>query len=246
MTEKRGMTHIEIVLSFVIFVVALAFALIFFSPGSGDRLIDSSLVYVLREIEKNTSHDFIVISVSINNEKIGDDESEGDEIHVINIEIEGIENEKMKTSAWTIDGTSLKSARLGDFVFIEDGSERWVDIEFIMIMFNEEFEDDTVNEGVFQEEYYDIASSESKKVISERKFIELAKEYEEDYARLKESFNLPARVNFEFSLQFSNSESIIAKKEIPENLEVFTEKKRVEVLRENNEVVFADLMVGVW
>ena len=52
---KRGLTHIEVLLSFLIFMGFVVFALYFFSPFQTSRLVDSSLDYAFREIIKNTT-----------------------------------------------------------------------------------------------------------------------------------------------------------------------------------------------
>ena len=65
--EKRGIGHLEVILSFIIFIAAVGFALYFFSPTNGNRLGDSSLTYTLDEVEKNASSDILIYSVKVNN-----------------------------------------------------------------------------------------------------------------------------------------------------------------------------------
>ena len=57
---------------------------------------------------------------------------------------------------------------------------------------------------------------------------------------------MPGRANFAFSLDLGVDNKIIAERKIPENLEVFTELKRVEVLNKTGEIVFADFEVRLW
>ena len=66
-----------------------------------------------------------------------------------------------------------------------------------------------------------------------------------DYFALKEQFNLPGRVNFGFSFEFDNK-TISSEREIPSGLDVFSKVDRVEVLRENGEVEYADFTIKVW
>src|SRR3989344_2949597 len=63
--NKKGMSHVEIILSFVIFITAVGFALYFFNPGDSDRLVESSLTYAFTEISENTSLEIKIFTVLI-------------------------------------------------------------------------------------------------------------------------------------------------------------------------------------
>ena len=233
--EKRGISHVEVILSFVLFIVAVGAALYFFNPGSGSRLIESSLTYAFREISQNTSTKIETFSVVLNNDEITG--------NVIAINFSGIEG---KTRVETYDGTVLESNNDGKLVHVSAAS--FVNIDFIFVKFGEEFDESTISGGAYNESYYAIGSSNIKEVISEKKFLELNESYYEDYAGLKgeRKFNLPPRINFGFSLIFAESDLIAAEKNIPAGLEVYSETQRVEVLRKDGGVNFADLTVKVW
>ena len=49
---KKGISHIEIILAFVLFIGFVGFALFFFRPTDTSRLVDTSLIYTFDEIEK--------------------------------------------------------------------------------------------------------------------------------------------------------------------------------------------------
>src|SRR3989344_563595 len=243
MFDKRGINHVEVILSFVLFVVAIAFALVFFNPGNSDNLIDTSMGYVFSEIVRASEIPFEVVNIKINNDNEG---IEG--IEILALDISGIPaglNSKVETS----EGMVLDSSRDGDVVsvFSEEG---WMGIEFVSVSFSEEFEKGSVGAGVFNEEYYSISSSEKRKVISEKNISELSGKYRTDYEGLKEEFNLPNRINFGYRLVFSEDEKIEGLREIPSNLDSFVEARRVEVLKENEEgelvLVFAKLEVILW
>lgn len=232
--DKRGIRHVEIILSFVIFAGAVGFALWFFNPGDSSRKIDVSLEYGFREITQNTSVNLEVYSVKINNDTLVNSA-----VGTIAVNISG-EGESLARS---FNGLVLDSKRNGDFVDI-NSPIGWSDIGFIFVEFSEDFEQGSVSSGTYNQSYYEIASHELKDVISEKRFLELKKNYFEGYSALREDFNIHS--NFGFALEFSNS-SIIAEKQVPEGLEVFSERRRVEVLRnESGGTEFADLVVKVW
>jgi hypothetical protein len=234
--EKRGIGHIEIILSFMIFIVAVGFGLYFFNTGDSTRLVDSTLTYAFREIEENTTALVTIYSVDLSEEKIG-------VVTTIALDFPGVEG---RARVVNYEGQKLDSSRSGSLVFVH--SNNFANDAFLFVMFGEEFQDDSVLPVEHNSTYYQIGSSETKDVISEAKFIELRDIYASDYGGLKGqgNFNLPDRIDFGFSLFFDDGQEIVAEKNIPDNFEVFSERKRLEVLKESGDIVFADLVVKVW
>ena len=237
--KKRGISHIEVILSFVLFITAVGFGLYFFNSGDSTRFVSTTISYAFREIEKNTSTSLEFFSVNVNGALIMSNE--------IALDFSGVTGD---TTILTYDGRILNSSRggtNGELVYIS--SPNWGGEDFIYVVFGEEFSEDTLSETEgHNETYYRIGSSETRDVISERKFKMLNQAYYADYRGLKSqsNFNLPDRADFGFSLEFDNGEAIVAENSIPDNFEIFSEKKRVEVLREDGSVTFADLIVKVW
>ncbi len=224
---KRGSSHVEIILSFVVFSVALLFALYFFRPVGSERLIESSLTYVFREIEKNTSTSLETYSVKIK-------EGAG--------EIVSVNTGSNKTGARVTDayGNVLSS-------YLSEGKVN-IDVEeneFLIIFLSDEFETgDPIENG--DEVNYEISSSKVEKLVSEKKLESLKVNYGSNYQGIRQQFNIPNRVNFGFSLIFDDGSVIIAGEESPIGFEVFGESKRIEVLRENGLREFAKISVRVW
>ena len=99
--------------------------------------------------------------------------------------------------------------------------------------------------ALFSEENYTIASTINKKVLSERKILELNESYYREYNGLREMLSLPGSVDFDFALLLRNNE-IVGERKLPQGQEVFSSFKREEVLLQNGEREFADLIVRVW
>jgi len=242
--KKKGISHIEVVLSFIIFVVAVSFALFIFSPFDSDRLVDSSLIYGFREIEKSVSIEMRSYSFEVTLEELMSDP--------IAVRLEGIgENPDFVSWAQHHTGSVLPSERNGDVVYVMGLGEGWLPEDFFYIKLADDFEQgEGVNLVSVDEEIYSIASSDVEDIISEKRVKELKDSYMQDYFLLKEEFNLPDRVNFGFSLVFGDNDEIVAERVVPQGLEVFSDSKRVKVLREDNNVdepiEFADLIVKVW
>lgn len=234
--KKRGMSHVEVILAFVMFVAAVSFALFIFSPGGGDRIVDSSLEYAFREIRENASVEIETFSVVLDPAGIGVAQE-------IALSIAGTEGNSM---ARTRDGAVVSSMKSGDLVYLHRNS--WAGVEFIEISFSEEFQAGSVDPVEVDEDFYEIGSSRKEMVVSERKFIELSDSYDENYENLKgrSGFNLPERVEFGFALEFDDGTEIKAEKEVPTGLEIFLDTQRVEVIRTDGRVEFADMTVKVW
>jgi hypothetical protein len=232
--KKKGASHTEIILAFLMFIAAVGLALYFFSPGNGERVADTYLAYSMNEITQRTSAKVEVFSVKINGERITED--------VIAVPFSGVNG---NTQAATYDGSALPSYRTDNgFVHVSRGTNDWDDIDFITVSFSDAFDIGTQLSGKHNETYYQISTSRETEVLSEKKLRDLAAEYNSDYENLRKEFNLKA--GFSFSLNYENGEEISAEKEVPTGLEVFSDVKRVEVLRESGKVEYADLMVSVW
>ena len=167
--SKRGIGHVELVLSFIIFVAALAFALMIFNPANTDKFVETSLTYAFNEILKNTTTELEAVSVKINNETIIADEDviPPVQIETLDIQIPSIKSE-MKSDVKTDKGAFLESKREdnGDIIHIKSAlSDRWRNIRFITIFFNDEFIEENIGAGISNQNYYAISSSESRAVF---------------------------------------------------------------------------------
>jgi hypothetical protein len=232
--KKRGSSHTEMILAFIIFVAAVGLALFLFSPGSAGRDVNTYLTYSFTEIMRKTNVDLEVFSVNISGGLINENQ--------IALEIPGVEG---NTRVSTYEGISLASykAEVSDFVNIDKGSNNWADIDFVYVYFSDDFDQGSEIVGFHNVSYYKISTSYEKEVLSEKEFKTLVNEHNTDYDALKEEFNL--KIGIGFSLVFEDGE-IVAENEIPTGLEVYSDSRRVEVLRESGEIVFADLNVWVW
>ncbi len=227
------MSHIEIILAFVIFVSFISFAFYFFGPANISRLIETSLDYTSREILKNVTTYLEIYTVNINTQK-----NVPDRITIDIKDIPSYKNVRIENYSQFV----LPSYRSSDGLIHVDrkGSN------FLIIEASEEFDAGEILNGVLHLEYYEISSKNKRKVISEKKVLKLNESYYKDYLLLKQKiFNLPGRVNFGFDFISSNSQ-IEAQRKIPADLDVFARKERAEILSKDGSLNFADLIIRVW
>ncbi len=231
MRDKKGLQHVEFIISFVFFIGFLTIALYFFNPIKTDRIVDPVLFYTIEEISGNIITDLESFSISL------DKNLDGSNIAIPFSEYAGL-NVKVIDSS----GNLLQSGFIGGIVYIVKGEN-----DFITILFSEDFVSGSLSDGVLLDDSnYSISSYDKREVLSESKIQRLKEDYEDDYENLKEEIKLPDQANFGFSLEFSEDDKITAQRDIPVGLEVFGESKRHEILRINNNLEFADLRVVIW
>ena len=231
--NKRGVSHIEIVISVVLFLAFVGLALFFFSPGDTDRLVDTTLIYAFDEVISRASEDIESYSVILECSSGCED--------VVGISITGVDP-LLKVSAVNGEGVNLPAERTSvDLVSVQrDGNT------FFSIMFGENF---LINSGGSGADLpvYTLGASDSKKIISKEKIEELVVEYNTNYLSLKkDEFNLPDRIDFEFELDVFGLNIKPTEREKFSGGEVFGKTERVEVINENGETSFGDLTIRVW
>ena len=229
--NKRGVSHVEIIISVVLFLGFVGLALFFFSPGDTDRLVDTTLIYAFDEVISNTSIDVESYSVIL-------DCSGG--CNGAGIKIPGIDD-NLEVSAIDENGVNLLSRREGDWVYVQNGGK-----DFFTIKYGEDFEE---NSGVGQvsDSVYTLGASDSKKIISKKMMLALTESYDADYRSLKkDGFNLPDRIDFEFELTGLGNPIKPNEIEKISGAEVFGKTERVEVIDEFGKTSFGELTISVW
>ena len=244
---KRGVSNIEMILSFLLFIGFVFVALFFFTPGGGDnRLVDSSLNYALNAISQNTSIDLLTFSIKLNNSAI----QQGGNPGIIAIQFPPeviVIPDNYNVDVENYSGTILQSMRSSvdnSIVYVN-----WSGNPFVIIKFSEDFTsgNNIVLQPAPNSSYYSIASSSSREVVSEKRILALNQSYYGDYNNLKSELGLPNQINFGFYLRYDDGTSIIAQRNIPTGLNVFsTLTHRETTLQKTNTLTYGDLSVQIW
>ena len=230
---KRGASHIEMILAFVLFVSVVGFGLYFLSPINPERLTDTTMDYVYREISKN-----VTVGVESFSVKITEDNSPLAE--EIGINVSDINGRKWRVE--NTEGFEIGSSAGNGLISI---SNTLSGTYFILIKLSEDLPNsldvETKEKGTSE-----IASSNYEKVFSEQRIQNLNTSYYANYSGLKKEFNIPDRTDFGFELVFTGSDFIKSERKIPNGLEVFSAVRRVEVLRSDGTIRFAELVIELW
>ena len=234
MLEKRGLGHVEAILSFVIFIGFIVFAFVFFSPFQSNRTLKSTLDYAWREV-----YDFANIDLETYSVYITDTNAPS----IVALAISGAPAGLNATVEGSSGNLVQSYTNSNGLVIFSKPADR-----FARIKFGPDFgAGNSIIGIVIPPQSYTVSSSETKKYFSESRLLGLNSTYNADYNVLKKQFNLPNRVNFGFSLTFSDGTKIAASKEIPKNAEVISQTDRAAVVRINGGLIeYAEMRVFVW
>jgi len=249
------MSHIEVILSFAIFLGAVLFIFYLFNPIHEKKADKLSLDELLEEIKNHSSVDVTAYWVKINNTN-----NQITPPNKIAINLSFVNKDNLNVSVKDLSGEILKS-HINDIDFgngtacIKKGAVAGSDLPpFIFITIGEGFnnagndnaECPSGTTAVINESYYQVSSSYKRTILSERKLLELNKTYYSNYANLKNRFSILNANNFDFAVAFSSTDLIKVERTIPGGVEIKAINKRMEVLRENGDIQFADILLRIW
>ena len=250
---KRGTTHIEAIVSFVLFFLFVGAGFYFFSPRT-DQLADASLDYATREIIQNTTTHSEIYNLLL--------KKQGGNVPVcLNVDT------NLKAVVLDEAGNVVPSSRVSGQSGIIHIRKQGNDDQYVRIVFSGDIIEknhgdcngpgacgSTCNSDDDTNDDFDIISSFKGDFVSEERLKQLKAKYDvpATYTQLVEQFNLPDRVDFGFSIALSDIDSectadgIVAGKAVPEGVQIYVGKKRVEVLRSDGTRAFSDLVTSVW
>ncbi len=239
--QKRGLSNIEFILSFVLFVGFVIAALYFFNPVRDVKVLESSKSYVIGELTRNTTIELNSYSVKIQDAFFSDSPTDTIAVNILDIE----PNKKVRVEDYY--GNKIESEKdINNNVYFKIRTGQTI-INFTIIKFSEDFSQGAVSEKPAPfSRFYKIASSSSEEVMSEKRLRWLNDSYYNDYLLLKKQLGIPTEVDFAFELEFPNGYKISATRDIPLRAEVFAENNIKEVLREDGTTEFANFMVKIW
>ncbi len=242
----RGSAHIEVIISFILFMGFLIFGLYFFNPLDTTRVLDSTLYYAHDEILKNFSTTVYTYGMSIRPAEAGDD-------FIV---------ATLKLDDFGLNVSSFRGVRIEDSAGEEvslyyDNRTRTIYFsKGVRDFFRFTFGDLTTHQNrdllvqgyeTLLPERYVISSTDVRGVYSERAALVLRNRYTANYAPLKEELNLPRRVDFDFVMRVGDRVIVEATQPIPEQVEIYAKQQRIEIIGNSSGLLeFAELGVRVW
>lgn len=249
--KKRGAGHIEVIISYILFIGFLLFIFYFFNPVKSSKILDSSLPVLMEDIKNNLSSELKTYSIKI----LAD--AKGEDTVAVDFD-ESLSGKGVRVENYS-DGSVLPYSVQDKKVIFKPRGEK-----FVLIKISEAFSSEggissaegfssmelLGSEGAMHSSTSDTEISYvGKRMVFFQKLAEaLSNRYSTDYEGLKTGLNL-RRTDFTFELAFQSSDgrkNINGTRFIPAGLEVYSDSIRDEMMRDNGQAAFGDLIVRIW
>lgn len=231
--EKRGIGHIEVIVSFVLFVAAVGFALYFFFPtiqeDPSNSLSIESLIYFVQTPVK-------IYSVFVDNTGLQVSHNPGSSL--------GLDINESENFA-VFDGSDiLNSERVGGIIYV---NKSWKEKEIIYVIFSSDIEEKPVqlNKPAVNPSFYKLGAVQNLDILSETKLFEINKSYYEEYNLLRKNLNLGKKQNFRFDVEF-DGQIVKGERKIPVGAEVYSLVRDIRVLEKNGLIVDGKMRAETW
>lgn len=236
--EKRGMSNIEMVLAFIIFIGAVLFAVYFFLNNFNQNEKENSLDFVYSQIVSDLNEDMQSYSIKINRGEFPSN------LEIIAINLSREINIDESVVAYTLNGDNLPLEVANDIIYLDTSNSG----DLVSIRISKGI---SRNYTLFSnlpdsnEDYYEIASNTKNTLPSEMNVEELNNSYYLEYDKLKSDLGINRGFDFGFEADFTGN-NIKMEKEISKQASVFVSNKRIEFLRKNGKIEFTDIKTKVW
>ncbi len=248
--NKKGVEHIEMILSFVIFASALFVAFIFFHPFSSSHVSPTLLEQIYSNVEERLSTDLVIATFIVNASQITTQ-------HRFTVSLYRSFPVPWQVRAVTANGAALNSSLTnrgtGEIEFDWKGSHS----PYVTILLSPEITPSvppfyTKQLGVNDSDPWKnwsvalkFASLTSRKVLSERKINALRTSYSNDAVYTKNSLGIPPEVSYGFQF-ISASGKVITDVPLQEAGDFRIKSKRIDALYSNGTLEYSELGVGIW
>jgi len=227
MKDTKGLSHVEMIVSFGLFVIFLLLLLSFFNPlkKSGDN----ALINVLENSVKAKSEINVITSTLI----VKADATISENCFGVEKVAEGIVvvRKEERVNATNSNNLYILSSNSGVY----------------NLLFSDFFsENPSPVCQLLAAEDYNFGVTRENKFIFIRNLNELEAEYYSDYNKLKKDLSLPAQNDFEFSVSLAN-QNIIAKGARNEpNINIESKNINIKIIDENASIQQAILNLRIW
>lgn len=227
--NKRGISHVEVIFAFVLFITFVAGAIYFINPTRSDQSGEIASRYALDSIITNASSSLIRYSFVVKDNSP----------NIVKFELSSSYS-GLNAIAKTEAGDLLRSKRAGNEVYVDLNSNNFTNIEL-----SDAFDSNNSDIKGGQPSKYDVASITSEKVISEKKIYDLEESYYSDYSEMKNDLGIPTGNDFSFYLIYDENNKIEANSNST-GISRYAYERNVKVAKANGQIKFGVLRVLVW
>ena len=224
-------SHVGVVLSFVIFVTFILFIYIIIKPAVGIENKQNLLNHFKDVLIERSSTELTSVSVLVGT---------GSQTCV---KLSGFFNEieiSNRTIVRNNAGEVLNAKISGQDLFIENGNEK-----FLKIYGAEEFSDTDLGTMSSCQLDYTFGLIRSGKNIFEKRIIQVIESYNNDYESLKEELNIASGNEFRLDFIYANK-TIIPTEEKEVLVDVFADEFQIQYISKDAARELGSLRVGIW
>lgn len=218
--NKRGLSHLEFMLSFLIFVIFIAILFIVLNPFSTKNKI-SSIDGAEEAIKERLKTNLTIISF------IPDSASS---CFSVEKPVENEENVIVRTKNNRIN------AEANGIIYIDGESTN-----FYKILFSEDFEENQAEQCELKQGTFGVPITYN--MYSYKKLQEFNETYYKNYAGIRQDLKLREDFNLKISV---SGEEFIMQKNVPEGLSIEGREKPIQILMENGEILQAKLNLIIY
>jgi len=251
--NKRGMSHIEVILSFVIFLGFLIFLFAIFMPFKTSNGSDVYLDIASREIKNNISAQVNFFTLRLNEQSTGcfyfDYNASLTKVNVQNENYIKIDAMNRELSQQEISAAAAAAAAGGKS--IKPDTEKRVIIsgegKFFYIYSYEEFNESDIDEQTckqLEKEDYVVGLFRSHNMVSFKKLEAFRDSYNLDYESVKKEIGITQ--DFKFSVRDTLNKDILnITKKVPKT-KVFARDEPIQIVYTNGSFKYAILNIQLW
>ena len=221
---KRSAAHVEMILSFVLFIFIVGFLLFYIRPYEKPVLANTLLSGLEDSFNEQASVDLTTLFLKV--------ESDGCYVDLTGLGLDVGSNESglLKSSGGNVVAGELIGNRLEG---IGSGA--------FYLFVSSEFEERSVDCANDTEASYTAGSLIKKRIISNKFLILIKQRYDSEYASLKMDFGIPS--NIDFSIVAGD---VVMEMNVPEGLEVDAKSSYEDVLYSDGSIETQKFIFKVW
>lgn len=233
--NKRGVSQIEVIFAFLLFIAFVFVALYFLNPTKNPSEDNTVAQQTFNNIIQQANTNFIKYSVVFSDSVVN---------NAVAVNLSDT-NLSLNANAEDYYGNTLPINRDSAdpaIIYIKPDSN------FSIIKYGEDLPKNysLPDTPTLNTDDYIIASATSEQIVSENKILQLNSSYYSDYYNTKDKLEISKDKDFSFSFVFNNSDKIEAGVTIPEIANVYSYQSNVKLLRKDGTIKFADVIIKVW
>jgi hypothetical protein len=220
--KKGAVSHLEMIISFTLFIFVVLFILAYIRPYKVSSLSDSIIVSLKDSFLDKYSANLTEIFLK------------SDTLKCFSLDFSNLNLYNQGIFVKSTDGIRAEAGFDNNVLTVNSNKN------FFYVLISDEFPENKISACQISENYA-FGSIKNKKIISSKKLNELKKEYIGDYDNLKMKMGVPKSINF--AIIFNDT---ILQKNIPEKTEVISRAYNLEVLNELGEIYNLEFIFKIW